>query len=142
MELKTLGQLAIEMEKMRADIEAGKTIELSWSAEKGKTPTQRNALHVWLELLADELNAGGIDQTVWFKKYAKAGIQARWSKYSVKETFYKPVLESMTGKTSTEEMNTIEPSEVCQIVGQASLGSTVFISSVEVFPVRDSRTGL
>lgn len=119
MELKTLAQLAIEMAKMRADIEAGKTIELSWSAEKGKTPTQRNSLHRWLELLADELNAGGFDQTVWFKKYAKAGISSRWSKHSVKETFYKPVLESLTGKTSTEEMNTVEPSEVCQIVGQA-----------------------
>lgn len=119
MELRTLGQLAMEMAKMRIEIEQGGTVHLEWSSEKAKTPTQRNALHKWLEMLADVLNEAGFDQAVWFQKYAKAGIAARWSKHSVKEVFYKPVLESMTGKTSTEQMNTIEPSEVCDVVGQA-----------------------
>lgn len=119
MEIKTLGQLAMEMAKMRIEIEQGGTVYLEWSSEKGKTPTQRNALHKWLEMLADALNEAGFDQTVWFRKYAKAGIAARWSKHSVKEIFYKPVLEAMTGKTSTEQMNTVEPSEVCDVVGQA-----------------------
>lgn len=119
MELRTLGQLALEMAKMRIEIEQGGAVYLEWSSEKGKTPTQRNALHKWLEMLADVLNESGFDQTVWFRKYAKAGIAARWSKHSVKEIFYKPVLEAMTGKTSTEQMNTVEPSEVCDVVGQA-----------------------
>ncbi len=119
MQIKTLRQLALEMAKMRIEIEKGKTVEIEWSGEKAKTPTQRNALHKWLEMLAVTLNESGFDMTVWFQKYSKAGIAARWSKHSVKEIFYKPVLEAMTGKTSTEQMNTVEPSEVCDVVGQA-----------------------
>ena len=119
MEIKTLAQLAMEMAKMRIEIEQGREIHLEWSSEKGKTPTQRNALHKWLEILADTLNSGGFDMSVWFTRYAKKGIGAKWTKHSVKEIFYKPTLEAMTGKTSTESMNTVEPSEICEVVGKA-----------------------
>lgn len=86
--------------------------------EKLKTDQQRKALHVWLEQLAEALNDGGIDQTIFFEKYVKKGFKIPWSKHSVKEVMYKPILEAMSGKVSTEEMNTAEPSQICQILGQ------------------------
>jgi hypothetical protein len=36
--------------------------------------------------------------------------------YSVKEAIYKPVLEAMTSKKSTEEMNTVEPGAVSTVI--------------------------
>jgi hypothetical protein len=86
--------------------------------EKQKTDRQRNATHLWCEQLAKVLNDAGIDQTLYFKEYAKKGFKVPWTKISVKETFIKTVLASMSGKLSTEEMNTVEPGEICQAIGK------------------------
>lgn len=94
-------------------------IELDESCEKEKTPTQRGALHVWFGLLAQVLNEAGFTKSVFYRKYAKEGISIPWSGESIKEDFYKPTLAAMTGKGSTEDMNTVEPSQICEIVGHA-----------------------
>ena len=85
--------------------------------ENPKTKKQRAALHVWLDQIAEILNAAGFDQQVFFKKYWKEGIQAPWTLIACKELLYKPILEAMTGKGSTEQMNTKEPSEICKVLG-------------------------
>jgi hypothetical protein len=85
--------------------------------EKQKTDAQRAALHVWLEQIAQILNEGGIDQTIFFEKYVKKGFKIPWSKHSVKEVMYKPILAAMSGKESTEDMNTVEPGQICQVLG-------------------------
>jgi hypothetical protein len=118
--LDALGQLREEFSK-------GRTITLSWRSEGSYTSTQRASLHRWFEMLANTLNSGGFDMKVWFKEYGKAGMNAPWTKDSIKSVFYKPTLEAMTGKRSTEDMNTLEPSEICTIIG-ASLAERLGIT--------------
>ena len=83
-----------------------------------KTVTQRAALHVWLRDLAQILNDSGCDQVVFLSQHMKAGAELPWTLYSVKESLYKPILAAMTGKDSTEKMNTMEPSVVCTVLGK------------------------
>jgi hypothetical protein len=101
-----------------ADIKAQgwKIVEatIEWEVEKVKTAKQRASLHVWLEQLAEILNSAGLDQ----RKVLKPAFFLSWTKHSVKEYLYKPLLEAMTGKESTEKMNTIEPSEICKELGK------------------------
>jgi len=119
MEIKNLAQLTIEMAQICAALKAGAKVELKWTAKKTMTPTQRGSLHIWLEQLAEVLNDGGFDQTIWFTQYANRGLQVPWTKHAVKEAFYKPVLRASYAKNSTEKMDTLEPSEICTIVGRS-----------------------
>lgn len=107
------------VESLRADFKRSGKIAVEWKCEGSYTPTQRASLHLWFEMLARVMNDAGFDQTTFFKTYAKTGMQVPWTKHSVKEAFYKPTLDAMTGKKSTEEMDTKEPSEICQIIGRA-----------------------
>ena len=110
--LDALGQLREEFSK-------GRTITLSWKSEGSMTQSQRSASHVWMEQLARVLNEAGFDESLYFREYAKAGFTVPFTKGSVKRIFYKPTLDAITGKKSTEDMNTLEPSEICMIVGKA-----------------------
>ena len=85
--------------------------------ENPKTAKQRKSLHVYLDQLAEILNAAGFDQCIFFKEHMKSGFEIPWTLTSVKDCLYKPILEAMTGKTSTEQMNTKEPSEICKVLG-------------------------
>ncbi len=105
------------VQAIREDFKRHGRVTGSWKAEGSYTPTQRASLHRWFEMLAEVMNDAGFDQTVFFKEKAKPGMQCPWTKTSIKETFYKPTLEAMTGKQSTESMNTVEPSEICTIIG-------------------------
>lgn len=127
LEIDSTDALLDAISALREEFRRGNKISISWKSEGSYTPTQRASLHRWFEMLADVLNSGGFDQTVFFKEYARPGMKAPWSKESVKQIFYKPVLEAMTGKRSTEEMNTVEPSEICTIIG-ASLADRLGIT--------------
>ena len=82
--------------------------------EKPKTPPQRSALHVWCEQTAEVLNDAGLDM----RKMLKPEVDIPWTKDSVKEILYKPILEAMTNKTSTEDMNTMEPSVITEVIAR------------------------
>jgi hypothetical protein len=126
-EIESTGALLDAIQQLRDEFKQGRKITVSWKSENAYTPTQRASLHLWFEMLADVLNSGGFDMSVFFAKYAKPGIAAPWTKHSIKEVFYKPTLEAMTGKRSTEEMNTVEPSEICTIIG-ASLSDRLGVT--------------
>lgn len=106
----------------------GTTITAEIDVEKNpKTPKQRKALHVWFELLAEILNDAGLDKKVVLEALEKYGLYVPWSKESVKEDLYKPVMKAMTTKESTEQLNTKQPKEVCKVLGtrlSESLGIT------------------
>jgi len=111
------GFFAFEPEAQEAlrSIPVGKVVEVEiGEQENAVTKRQGRALHVWLKLLADELNGSGYDM----KKVLKGEVDIPWTKESCKLYLYKPILEAMTGKTSTKQMNTVEPSEVCKIIGR------------------------
>ena len=81
---------------------------------KKRTPPQNNALHLYCELLAQALNDAGFDM----KRTLKHDVEIPWNKDMVKEHIWKPVQESMTGKKSTTEMNTVDPSEIYEVVSR------------------------
>lgn len=81
------------------------------SADKARTLTQNRALHLWFDMLASALNDAGFDQ-VKVIEMMRDGIDIPWSKETVKQVLYKPILEAMTSKTSTSEMDTVETSDV------------------------------
>ena len=82
--------------------------------EKTITSKQFNALHVWCEMVAESLNAAGLDQRI----VLKPSVAIDWSKDSVKQKLYKPLLEAMTGKTSTTDQDTVEPSKVADTMAR------------------------
>lgn len=75
-------------------------------------PQQRKALHKWCEMVADTLNYQGMDM----RKTLRNDIEIAWTKDNVKEYIYKPVLEALTGKESTEEQSTLDPTEIVDIL--------------------------
>jgi len=76
--------------------------------EKQRTLKQNKSLHKFCELLADELNAAGLDM----KTVLKPSVDIPWSKTSVKEFLWRPIQEAMLQKESTTELNSAEPSEI------------------------------
>lgn len=80
--------------------------------EKKRSNQQSKALHLWFELLAEELNNAGLEM----RKVLKPEIEISWTKNNVKEYLYKPILHALTLKSSTTEMNTAEPSKVYEII--------------------------
>mgnify|MGYP003406681413 CR=1 FL=1 len=81
---------------------------------KQRTPLQNKSLHLFCQQLADALNGAGYDM----KKTLKPGVDIPWTKESIKEHIWRPVQEAMTGKRSTTEMNTVDPSEVYEVINR------------------------
>ena len=75
---------------------------------KPKTDAQRNALHLWFRQLATVLNDAGLDQRKYMESL-KDGFDIPWNEHSIKESLYKPIMEALTGHSSTEEQTTVEP---------------------------------
>ena len=82
-----------------------------------RTNQQNNALHLWLKQLAEIMNDAGYDQRKTFDKMKK-GYDLPWSCDTVKANLYKPIMAAMTGKRSTAEMDKVEPSVVCDVLGR------------------------
>lgn len=80
----------------------GKKISIRIDKETGvRTGTQNNALHKGFELLADALNGAGLDM----RKVLKSEINIDWETWSIKKYLFKPVMELVTGKNSTTELD-------------------------------------
>lgn len=73
-----------------------------------RTEVQNRALHLWFSLLAEELNAAGLDM----KKVLKPSIDISWSKQSVKEYLWRSIQYAMLGKKSTKNLNSDEIDKV------------------------------
>lgn len=83
-------------------------------SRKQRTGQQNKALYKFCELLAEALNDAG-----WETKrtlLSRPEIEIPWSKNTVKELLWKPVQKAITGKDSTTEMNTVDPSEIYLVV--------------------------
>lgn len=71
------------------------------TAEKIYRSTNQNkALHVDFELIAEKLNDAGLDM----RKVLKPSYNIPWTKESVKEHLWKPIMKVVTGKESTTEL--------------------------------------
>jgi hypothetical protein len=77
-----------------------------------RTLTQNRSLHLWLGMVADELNAHGLDM----KRTLKQEVDIPWTAESAKEHLWKPVQEAAIGKASTTEADRVEYSIVRDIL--------------------------
>ena len=82
--------------------------------EKPVTDKQFRALHVWCKLMADLLDAHGLDM----RKTLKPDIEIPWEGRTVKEYIWKPVLAAMTLKESSTEMSTVDPTAILQVIAR------------------------
>jgi hypothetical protein len=83
------------------------TVEI---VEDTRTPTQNSALHLWCELVAATLNAGGLAM----RRTMKPEVDIPWTKESVKRYLWKPLQEAMTGKESTAKAGKWEYPEISE----------------------------
>jgi len=79
-----------------------------------KTDQQRKALHLYFEHVAEALNSAGLDM----KKTLKPEIDIPWTKDSVKEHLWRPIQQAMLDKKSTEALDTVEPSQVFEVLSR------------------------
>jgi hypothetical protein len=91
---------------------------------KQRTLTQNRALHLWLGMLADQLNASGMDM----RKTLRHDVELPWSVETCKEFLWRPIQEAVLRKESTTEANRIEYSQVFEVLAHhmaIRLGVTV-----------------
>ena len=84
-------------------------------SKKPKTDAQRNAFHVWLGLLAEELNASGCDQRAVFEQM-REGVDIPWTKLTVKDNLWKPIQEAVVQKAFTEDLKINEHDEIYSVL--------------------------
>ena len=82
-----------------------------------RTVTQNSAMWQWLTMVAEGLNDAGLEQRTVLSKM-REGFDVPWNKDTAKQNMYNPIMEAMTGKTSSTELDTVEPSKVCETLGR------------------------
>jgi len=82
--------------------------------ENPKTDAQRNAVHLWIRLVAQLLNDSGIDKRVVIHKMATRGLDTQWTPESFKADVYKPIFQAVAAKQSTEQASTTDHDIVIQ----------------------------
>lgn len=94
-----------------------------------RTPTQNNALHLYFELVAEELNNAGYD----IQKTITHQLEIPWSKESVKELIWRQAQKTYLGKQSTTELSTKDIDAIYDIVNRylSQFGITVPFPSNE-----------
>ena len=107
-----LNQMAWENaagERLRYEIEIRPA-----TGERVRTPAQNNALHKWLAMVAETLNAAGLDM----KKVLRPEVSIPWSKASAKEFLWRPIQKVYTGKESSTEPSTKEYPVVAETIAR------------------------
>jgi hypothetical protein len=100
--------------QLRADWYAHRYLIASHRTGKQRTLTQNNALHLFCQMLADQLNASGLDM----RKVMKPEVEIPWDMYSVKARLWKTLQKAMLNKESTTEADRIEYSLVHEVLGR------------------------
>ena len=79
-------------------------VHIGPAQESHITKRQFNAMHLWCERVAGQLNDAGLDM----KAVLKPEVDIPWGKESVKEHLWKPVLLALTSKDSTKDQTSEE----------------------------------
>lgn len=79
-----------------------------------RTAQQNKALHLYLQLLSDELNDAGLDM----KKVLKPSVDIPWTVTNAKEYLWRPIQEALLKKESTTELTTAEVSQVWEVLNR------------------------
>jgi len=95
-----------------------------------RTDQQNRALHLYFRLLADKLNANGLDM----KKVLKPGVEIAWNEDMVKNYLWRPIQTVLTQKLSTTELTSGEPGRIYEVL-QAHLNEKFCDYDIDVeFP--------
>jgi hypothetical protein len=81
---------------------------------KQRTLTQNKALHLWLGMLADELNANNLDM----RRVLKPTVEIPWTTDGAKEHIFKPVQNALIGKRSTTEASRTDYTDVVDVIAK------------------------
>ena len=109
---------------------AGKQLKADLGSDKPITEKQVSSLHIWCREVAKCLQDAGLDMK------AVTAMEIPATEVQVKEVLYKPVLKALTGKLSTMDQDTVEPSQVAEVIAR-HFATTYGI----VLPVWPSRHG-
>jgi len=71
-------------------------------------------MHLYFQLLADELNNAGHDM----RKMLKPNIDIEWNTQSVKTYLWKPIMKAISKKTSTTELEKDEVSKIYETLNR------------------------
>jgi len=80
------------------------------ASEKTRTLKQSKSLWLWCELLSETLTEAGLDM----RKTLKPEIEIPWTKESVCDYLFRPIMKAMYGKTSTRDLTTKELTKVSE----------------------------
>lgn len=75
---------------------------------KQRTLTQNRALHLFLGQLCDVLNDAGLDM----RAVLKQDVELPWTVENAKDYLWRPIQQALTGKGSTTEITTVEPTVI------------------------------
>ena len=104
--------LAEYIRELRATWYRDRYVIASHRTGKQRTLTQNRALHLFLGMLADQLNASGLDM----KRVLRQEVDIPWTTESAKEFLWRPIQEATIRKESTTEANRIEYSSVYDVL--------------------------
>lgn len=79
-----------------------------------RTLTQNNSMHLLFEHIAKTLNDAGLDM----KKTLKPEVDIPWSKETVKEYIWRPIMKVQLRKDSTTKLTTKEVDEVFNTINK------------------------
>lgn len=75
---------------------------------------QNKAIHLYCELLGEAFNNSGLDM----KAVLKPDVDIPWSKTTVKEYIWRPIMEAQLQKESTTDLDTDEVSKVWETINR------------------------
>lgn len=106
--------LAEYIRELRQDFYQHHYLYASHRHGKQRTLTQNKALHLWLGMLADTLNAAGLDM----RKVLKQEVELPWSTETCKEFLWRPIQEAVILKESTMDANRVEYTKVYDVLAR------------------------
>ena len=93
----------------------GKEVDITIAKEVNRrTKRQNNALHLYFQLLANELNEAGLDM----RKVLKKEVDIDWTGLAVKEYLWRPIQKAKLKKTSTTKLTTSEVDKVWETLNR------------------------
>jgi len=100
-----------------------------------RTGAQNSSIHLGLQLLADALNAAGLDM----KKVLKPSVDIPWTMESCKEFLFRPIMKAMFNKESTTELEKVGEIDEVWDTMMRFLGEKFDFEHLP-FPSEDSKT--
>ena len=80
-----------------------------------RTKLQNNAVHQYFENVATALNDAGLEIHM---EYLGKAIEVPWTKESVKERLWLPIMETMTGKSHTADLERNQVSPIYDVLAR------------------------